>query len=107
MATEKVCGVRNHVEYEKDECAQVSGKTSAGFETYKYLLVGTEGIWLSVCGYHQCPRGSNGNHMKKQQNGVCDMDCNYERFNFDGGECCDPDITDVTKTCFDPDSPHR
>ena len=45
MATEKVCGVRNHVEYEKDECAQVSGKTSAGFETYKYLLVGTEGIW--------------------------------------------------------------
>ncbi|CAO2587845.1 Pappa, partial [Lemmus lemmus] len=45
--------------------------------------------------------------MKKQQNGVCDMDCNYERFNFDGGECCDPDITDVTKTCFDPDSPHR
>lgn len=44
---------------------------------------------------------------RSSRTGWCDMDCNYERFNFDGGECCDPNITDVTKTCFRPDNLHR
>ncbi|XP_051893074.1 pregnancy-associated plasma protein A, pappalysin 1a isoform X3 [Pristis pectinata] len=45
--------------------------------------------------------------LKKKGDGVCDMDCNDELYNFDDGDCCNPEATDVTKTCFDPKSPYR
>lgn len=35
------------------------------------------------------------------------MDCNYEWFNFDGGECCDFKIIDVIQICFDFDFLYR
>ncbi|MEQ2290510.1 hypothetical protein AMECASPLE_003961, partial [Ameca splendens] len=43
----------------------------------------------------------------KRQDGVCDMECNTIRYDYDDGDCCDPDVTDVLKTCFDPESPNR
>uniref|UniRef100_A0A3B3W0Y5 Pappalysin 2 n=1 Tax=Poecilia latipinna TaxID=48699 RepID=A0A3B3W0Y5_9TELE len=43
----------------------------------------------------------------KRQDGVCDMECNTIKFEYDDGDCCDPDVTDVRKTCFDPESPDR
>ncbi|XP_076828238.1 pappalysin-2 [Brachyhypopomus gauderio] len=39
--------------------------------------------------------------------GTCDDVCNGIRYDYDDGDCCDPDVTDVTKTCFDPESPAR
>uniref|UniRef100_A0A8B9H560 Pregnancy-associated plasma protein A, pappalysin 1b n=1 Tax=Astyanax mexicanus TaxID=7994 RepID=A0A8B9H560_ASTMX len=47
-----------------------------------------------------CPR-------HKQGNGVCDPECNLESFYYDNGDCCNPNITDVTKTCFNRTSPHK
>uniref|UniRef100_A0A3B4FZG4 Pappalysin 2 n=1 Tax=Pundamilia nyererei TaxID=303518 RepID=A0A3B4FZG4_9CICH len=43
----------------------------------------------------------------KRQDGVCNMGCNSIHYDYDDGDCCDPDVTDVLKTCFDPDSPDR
>uniref|UniRef100_A0A665UJ66 Pappalysin 2 n=1 Tax=Echeneis naucrates TaxID=173247 RepID=A0A665UJ66_ECHNA len=43
----------------------------------------------------------------KRQDGVCNMECNTIHYDYDDGDCCDPDITDVLKTCFDPESPDR
>ncbi|XP_069565911.1 pappalysin-2 [Brachyistius frenatus] len=43
----------------------------------------------------------------KRQDGVCNMECNSIHYDYDDGDCCDPDITDVLKTCFDPESPDR
>ncbi|XP_038156424.1 pappalysin-2 [Cyprinodon tularosa] len=43
----------------------------------------------------------------KRQDGVCDMECNTIHYDYDDGDCCDPDVTDVLKTCFDPESPYR
>uniref|UniRef100_A0A3Q4GFM3 Pappalysin 2 n=1 Tax=Neolamprologus brichardi TaxID=32507 RepID=A0A3Q4GFM3_NEOBR len=43
----------------------------------------------------------------KRQDGVCNMECNSIHYDYDDGDCCDPDVTDVLKTCFDPDSPDR
>lgn len=43
----------------------------------------------------------------KQGNGVCDPECNWDNFYYDHGDCCNPNITDVTKTCFNPASPLR
>nr|XP_033772401.1 pappalysin-2 [Geotrypetes seraphini] len=43
----------------------------------------------------------------KRRDGVCHMECNNMRDDFDEGDCCDPEVTDVKKTCFDPDSPRR
>ncbi|XP_028851708.1 pregnancy-associated plasma protein A, pappalysin 1b [Denticeps clupeoides] len=43
----------------------------------------------------------------KQGNGVCDPECNWENFSYDKDDCCDPNITDVTKTCFNPSSKLR
>ncbi|XP_078472099.1 pappalysin-1-like [Lampetra planeri] len=40
-------------------------------------------------------------------NGRCNPECNTENYRYDNGDCCDPAITDVAQTCFDPDSPHR
>uniref|UniRef100_A0A672P5T3 Pregnancy-associated plasma protein A, pappalysin 1a n=1 Tax=Sinocyclocheilus grahami TaxID=75366 RepID=A0A672P5T3_SINGR len=40
----------------------------------------------------------------KQGNGVCDPECNCENYGYDNGDCCNPSITDVTKTCFNPAS---
>ncbi|XP_068921606.1 pappalysin-2 [Petaurus breviceps papuanus] len=42
-----------------------------------------------------------------RRDGVCHMECNNMLDDFDDGDCCDPDVTDVQKTCFDPDSPKR
>ncbi|XP_051004288.1 pappalysin-2 [Acomys russatus] len=42
-----------------------------------------------------------------RRDGRCDMDCNNVLNDFDDGDCCDPEVTDVRKTCFDPDSPRR
>ncbi|XP_053551737.1 pappalysin-1 [Bombina bombina] len=50
-----------------------------------------------------CRRISYGSSWKKKMNGVCDMDM----YLLDAEDCCNPNITDVTKTCFDPESPHR
>ncbi|TRY83422.1 hypothetical protein DNTS_000480, partial [Danionella cerebrum] len=44
---------------------------------------------------------------EKQGNGVCDSACNSENYGYDNGDCCNPRITDVTKTCFNPASPLR
>ncbi|XP_030647527.1 pregnancy-associated plasma protein A, pappalysin 1b [Chanos chanos] len=43
----------------------------------------------------------------KQGNGVCDPECNWDNFYYDYGDCCNPNTTDVTKTCFNPASPYR
>ncbi|KAA8586684.1 hypothetical protein FQN60_016386 [Etheostoma spectabile] len=41
----------------------------------------------------------------KRQDGVCNMECNSIHYDYDDGDCCDPEVTDVLKTCFDPESP--
>uniref|UniRef100_A0A3P8X2W6 Pappalysin 2 n=1 Tax=Cynoglossus semilaevis TaxID=244447 RepID=A0A3P8X2W6_CYNSE len=43
----------------------------------------------------------------KRQDGVCNMECNSILYDYDDGDCCDPEVTDVLKTCFDPESPDR
>ncbi|KAF7222859.1 pappalysin 2 [Nothobranchius furzeri] len=43
----------------------------------------------------------------KRQDGVCNEECNSIYYDYDDGDCCDPDVTDVLKTCFDPESPER
>lgn len=43
----------------------------------------------------------------ERRDGVCNMECNNMRNDFDDGDCCNPRVTNVKKTCFDPDSPHR
>ncbi|XP_029474617.1 pappalysin-2 [Rhinatrema bivittatum] len=43
----------------------------------------------------------------KKRDGICHMECNNMLDDFDDGDCCDPEVTDVKKTCFDPDSPER
>ncbi|KAM8849560.1 pappalysin-2 [Spinachia spinachia] len=43
----------------------------------------------------------------KRQDGVCDTECNSIHYDYDDGDCCDPEITDVFKTCFDPESLDR
>ncbi|KAM8728606.1 pappalysin-2 [Acanthopagrus schlegelii] len=43
----------------------------------------------------------------KRQDGVCNMECNSIHYDYDDGDCCDPEVTDVLKTCFDPESPDR
>ncbi|KAJ8379770.1 hypothetical protein SKAU_G00005480 [Synaphobranchus kaupii] len=43
----------------------------------------------------------------RQGNGVCDPECNWDNYYYDKGDCCNPNITDVTKTCFNPSSPLR
>lgn len=42
-----------------------------------------------------------------RRDGLCHMECNNMLNDFDDGDCCDPEVTDVRKTCFDPDSPKR
>ncbi|XP_042612734.1 pappalysin-1-like isoform X1 [Cyprinus carpio] len=54
-----------------------------------------------------CKRQSTHCPEYKQGNGVCDPECNWDNFYYDHGDCCNPNITDVTKTCFNPASPHR
>ncbi|KAL1775409.1 pappalysin-2 [Sigmodon hispidus] len=46
-------------------------------------------------------------HSWNRRDGVCHMECNNMLNDFDDGDCCDPEVTDVRKTCFDPDSPKR
>ncbi|XP_028987725.1 pappalysin-2 [Betta splendens] len=43
----------------------------------------------------------------KRQDGVCNTECNSIHYDYDDGDCCDPEVTDVLKTCFDPESPDR
>ncbi|XP_013859906.1 pappalysin-2 [Austrofundulus limnaeus] len=43
----------------------------------------------------------------KRQDGVCNPECNSIYYDYDDGDCCDADVTDVLKTCFDPESPER
>lgn len=43
----------------------------------------------------------------KRQDGVCNMECNSIQYDYDDGDCCDTEVTDVVKTCFDPESPDR
>nr|XP_046265023.1 pappalysin-2 [Scatophagus argus] len=43
----------------------------------------------------------------KRQDGVCNIECNSIHYDYDDGDCCDPEVTDVLKTCFDPESPDR
>ena len=43
----------------------------------------------------------------QRQDGVCNMECNSIHFDYDDGDCCDPEVTNVLKTCFDPESPDR
>uniref|UniRef100_A0A663M1Y6 Pappalysin 2 n=1 Tax=Athene cunicularia TaxID=194338 RepID=A0A663M1Y6_ATHCN len=43
----------------------------------------------------------------KRRDGICHMECNNMLDDFDDGDCCDPQATDVSRTCFDPDSPQR
>ncbi|XP_056149836.1 pappalysin-2 [Lampris incognitus] len=43
----------------------------------------------------------------KRQDGVCNPECNSIHYDYDDGDCCDPEVTDVLKTCFDPESPDR
>ncbi|KAF3698917.1 Pappalysin-2 [Channa argus] len=43
----------------------------------------------------------------KRQDGVCNMECNSIHYDYDDGDCCDPEVTDVLKTCFDPESHDR
>ncbi|XP_063074989.1 pappalysin-2 isoform X2 [Engraulis encrasicolus] len=43
----------------------------------------------------------------RRQDGECNTECNTVDNEYDDGDCCDPDVTDVGKTCFDPESPYR
>ncbi|XP_056276626.1 pappalysin-2 isoform X1 [Pseudoliparis swirei] len=43
----------------------------------------------------------------KRQDGVCNMECNSIHYDYDDGDCCDPEVTDIYKTCFDPESSER
>lgn len=43
----------------------------------------------------------------KRQDRVCNMECNTIHYDYDDGDCCNPEVTDVLKTCFDPESPDR
>uniref|UniRef100_A0A674C6P6 Pappalysin 2 n=1 Tax=Salmo trutta TaxID=8032 RepID=A0A674C6P6_SALTR len=43
----------------------------------------------------------------KRRDGVCNTECNSIHYDYDDGDCCDPEVTDVLKTCFDPESPDR
>ena len=43
----------------------------------------------------------------KLSNSKCDMECNNPENNWDNGECCNPNITDVIKSCYDPASVYR
>ncbi|XP_077581231.1 pappalysin-2 [Stigmatopora nigra] len=43
----------------------------------------------------------------KRQDGVCHMECNSIHYDYDDGDCCDPEATDILKTCFDPESSDR
>uniref|UniRef100_UPI00358E3B5D pappalysin-1-like n=1 Tax=Myxine glutinosa TaxID=7769 RepID=UPI00358E3B5D len=45
--------------------------------------------------------------LDRRPNGLCEARCNGPVGDFDGGDCCNVTITDVTKTCFDPESSHR
>ena len=44
---------------------------------------------------------------KKRGNGKCDPECNRYYNAWDDGDCCNKSVTDVYKTCFDPNSPNR
>ncbi|XP_053104586.1 pappalysin-2 isoform X3 [Hemicordylus capensis] len=46
-------------------------------------------------------------HCWERRDGVCNMECNNMLHNFDDGDCCNPKVTNVRKTCFDPDSLQR
>uniref|UniRef100_A0A8C6Y7M9 Pappalysin 2 n=1 Tax=Naja naja TaxID=35670 RepID=A0A8C6Y7M9_NAJNA len=64
----------------------------------KHPLTGYDGgdcRWLGRC------------YIWERRDGVCNMECNNMLHNFDDGDCCNPKVTNVRKTCFDPDSPHR
>ncbi|XP_028980532.2 pregnancy-associated plasma protein A, pappalysin 1b [Esox lucius] len=54
-----------------------------------------------------CKRQTTPCPEHKQGNGVCDAECNWDNYYYDNGDCCNPNITDVTKTCFNPASPLR
>eukprot|EP01027_Heterolobosea_sp_BB2_P017910 GEZU01025321.1.p1 GENE.GEZU01025321.1~~GEZU01025321.1.p1 ORF type:complete len:1017 (+),score=125.80 GEZU01025321.1:110-3160(+) len=41
---------------------------------------------------------------QKAGNGVCDTQCNWKKFNWDGGDCC---TSPSTGNCRDPNSPNR
>uniref|UniRef100_A0A673GA85 Pappalysin-2-like n=1 Tax=Sinocyclocheilus rhinocerous TaxID=307959 RepID=A0A673GA85_9TELE len=43
----------------------------------------------------------------KRRDGVCNSECNSIHYDYDDGDCCDPEVTDVAKTCFDPESSQR
>ncbi|CAM1300175.1 Uncharacterised protein g2630 [Pycnogonum litorale] len=45
--------------------------------------------------------------VKDIGNGICDAECNYMLHKWDGGDCCNPNVTDIRKTCYDPNSPQR
>ncbi|XP_006887773.1 PREDICTED: pappalysin-2 [Elephantulus edwardii] len=42
-----------------------------------------------------------------RRDGICHASCNNMMNDFDDGDCCDPEVANVRKTCFDPDSPKR
>lgn len=46
-------------------------------------------------------------YPSQRQDDVCNMECNNMLNNFDDGDCCNPRVTNVRKTCFDPDSLQR
>ncbi|XP_040178685.1 pappalysin-1 [Rana temporaria] len=54
-----------------------------------------------------CRRRTTCLNSSRKENSLCDMDCNIEELDYDAGACCNPNVTDVTKTCFDPNSPYR
>uniref|UniRef100_A0A4W4HRZ7 Sushi domain-containing protein n=1 Tax=Electrophorus electricus TaxID=8005 RepID=A0A4W4HRZ7_ELEEL len=54
-----------------------------------------------------CRRQTTSCPKHKQGNGVCDPECNWDHFYYDHGDCCNPNVTDVTKTCFNHTSPYR
>lgn len=43
----------------------------------------------------------------KRRDGICNPECNSIHYDYDDGDCCDPEVTDVAKTCFDPESSQR
>ncbi|XP_023666885.1 pappalysin-1-like isoform X2 [Paramormyrops kingsleyae] len=60
--------------------------------------------------------GFDGGYCKKQKgscprhklgNGRCDPECNWDNYSYDSGDCCNPNVTDVTKNCFNPASSLR
>ena len=72
-----------------------------------YHLLFAKVMCLSYSGSHPFTDLRQRCYSWNRKDGLCHVGCNNMLNDFDEGDCCDPDVTEVRKTCFDPDSPRR